>query len=87
MEMFVMKKTELPALLLQCLTELGGEADIVTVCKYFWKHYEVELQKSGDLLYTWQYDIRWAATELRKTGVMLDAKESPKGIWQLKKKF
>lgn len=79
-----MEKTELPALLLQSLTKLGGEADIVTVCKYFWEHYEVELQKSGDLLYTWQYDIRWAATELRKTGVMLDAKESPKGIWQLK---
>ena len=79
-----MKKTELPDLLLQCLTTLGGEADIVTLCKYFWEHYEAELQKSGDLLYTWQYDIRWAATELRKSGVMLDAKESPKGIWQLR---
>lgn len=34
--------------------------------------------------YTWQYDIRWAATELRKTGFMIEATESPRGIWQLK---
>lgn len=79
-----MKKNELPDLLFQCLKELGGEANIVAVCRYFWEHYEEELQNSGDLLYTWQYDIRWAATELRKRKIMLDAKESPKGVWQLK---
>lgn len=50
----------------------------------FWDHYEEELRRSGDLLYTWQYDIRWAATELRKTGFMIEATESPRGIWQLK---
>ena len=47
-------------------------------------HYEEELKHSGDLLYTWQYDIRWAATELRKTGFMIEATESPRGLWQLK---
>ena len=74
----------LPELLMSCLQELGGEASIVKVCKCFWEHYEEELKHSGDLLYTWQYDIRWAATELRKTGFMIEATESPRGLWQLK---
>ena len=34
--------------------------------------------------YSWQYDFRWGATELRKKGIMRDAKESPRGLWQLK---
>ena len=42
---------------------------------------------------TWNYDIRWAATELRKNGRMKPAHskenpeelvdESPKGIWEI----
>ena len=53
-----MTKDLLPELLVHCLKELGGEATIVQVCKRFWLHYEDELKHSGDLLYTWQYDIR-----------------------------
>ena len=79
-----MTKDHLPELLIDCLKELGGEATIVQVCKCFWRHYEDELKHSGDLLYTWQYDIRWAATELRKAGKMIDANESPRGLWQLR---
>ena len=79
-----MTKDMLHELLMSCLQELGGEASIVKVCKCFWEHYEEELKHSGDLLYTWQYDIRWAATELRKTGFMIEATESPRGLWQLK---
>ena len=53
------------------------------VCRVFWTHYEDELKASGDILYTWQYDIRWAATDLRKSGIMKDAADCPKGIWSL----
>lgn len=45
------------------------------------------------MFYTWNYDIRWAATELRKEGRMKPAyskenpgelvDESPKGIWEI----
>lgn len=38
----------------------------VDVCKYVWQHYADELKRSGDLFYTWQYDIRWAAQRLRR---------------------
>lgn len=82
-----MTREILPELLYSSLEELGGEATIVKVCKYFWEHYENELKNSGDLLYTWQYDIRWAATELRKNGEMVAASDSPRGLWQLSEKI
>lgn len=62
---------------------MGGQTNIVDVCKYVWNHYENALQNSGDLFYTWQYDIRWAATELRKTKRMKEAEQSPRGIWEI----
>ena len=53
------------------------------MCKHFWDTYEQDLRDSGNLFYTWQYDIRWAATELRKDGDMKPAEESRKGVWEL----
>lgn len=78
-----MKREDLPHILHESITELGGAADIVTVCKHVWDNYRVELEKSGDLFYTWQYDIRWAATELRKNGIMRPAESSARGVWEL----
>jgi len=37
----------------------------------------------GDLFYTWQYDMRWAATKLRRDGKLKAATRSPKGTWEL----
>lgn len=78
-----MTKDMLPDLLYDVLQEMGGCGAIVLVCKKFWAKHENELKKSGDLFYTWQYDIRWAATTLRKTGRMIDAKVSPSGVWEI----
>ena len=79
----VLDRNNLPDLLEKTLIALGGQATIIKVCKCFWNTHENDLRKSGDLFYTWQYDIRWAATELRKNGTMKSAKDSPKGIWEL----
>ena len=78
-----MTKDMLPDLLCDVLQGLGGRGAIVTVCKEFWAKHENELKKSGDLFYTWQYDIRWAATTLRKAGRMIDANVSPSGVWEI----
>lgn len=78
-----MNKDKLPELLYSAIEDLGGKSTIVEVCKYFWEHYENELKESEDLLYTWQYDIRWAATKLRKDNRMIDASISPRGIWEI----
>jgi hypothetical protein len=51
-----------------------------------WKKHEPELRKSGDLFYTWQYGMRWAATELRKQEIMVLADSSERGKWELTEK-
>ncbi|GAB6124732.1 hypothetical protein JCM14124_04380 [Humidesulfovibrio idahonensis] len=52
------------------LNDLGGSAHIIPICKHIWNHHEHELRDSGDLFYTWQYDVRWAGQKLRDTGVL-----------------
>ena len=54
----------------QALNSLGGKGWPKDVAKYIWDHYEAELKGSGALLYTWQYDARWAAQALRNEGVL-----------------
>ncbi|WP_159650437.1 hypothetical protein [Vibrio atypicus] len=61
----------------------GGEARLIEVAKYIWHNHEKELRKSGDLFYTWQYYMRWAATQLRKDKVLKSVDESPSGVWTL----
>ncbi len=53
------------------------------VAKYIWDNHRDEILASPHLVYTWQYDYRWVAMELRKEGLLRPAKESPKGVWEL----
>ena len=76
-------REELRDWLIEALKANKDSASIVEVCKYVWDNYENQLRRSGDLFFTWQYDIRWAATQLRKEDIMRAANLSPKGIWEL----
>lgn len=67
----------------EALKSLGGKGRIAELCKYIWENHEKELRQSGDLFYTWQYDIRWAAHQLRKSKKMKPQASSLKGIWEL----
>ena len=69
--------------LIEALKAHNGRASIAELCKYIWEKYENELRRSGDLFFTWQFDIRWAATYLRKKGIMRAVELSPRGIWEL----
>lgn len=69
--------------LYEALKGIGGSGRIADLCKYVWKHHEEDLRQSGDLFYTWQYDIRWAAYQLRQSGKMKPDNLSTKGIWEL----
>ena len=53
---------------LRALRDLGGKGWPKDVAKYVWENYEDDLRASGDILYTWQYDLRWAAQKLRNSG-------------------
>ena len=67
----------------EALTDLNGTGRIVDVAKHIWKHHENDLKSSGDMFYTWQYDMRWAATKLRESKKILPAEKSQKGEWKL----
>jgi len=68
----------------EALRANGGRADVLTLSKAIWEAHEADLRASGDLFYTWQYDIRWAANILRRTGRMKPAEDSERGLWELK---
>ncbi len=74
---------DLSNMIIEALRYYGGRASLVEICKYVWNNYESELRKSGDLFFTWQYRIRWQATQLRKKGILKPADSTPKGIWEI----
>jgi hypothetical protein len=76
-------KLDLGGWIVEALRANDGSARLVEICRHVWEHHEVDLRRSGDLFYTWQYDIRWAATNLRHTGVLRAASVSPVGVWEL----
>lgn len=61
-----------------------GSAYIVDVARSIWSEHEADLKVSGDLFFTWQYDMRWAANQLRRNEIMVSVDDSPRGVWQLK---
>ncbi|MFB3916805.1 MAG: hypothetical protein ACE14M_08750 [Terriglobales bacterium] len=81
---FVMATREdLEHWLTEALAASGGSASIVEVCKYIWANHEADLKDYGDLFYTWQYDVRWAANRLRRKKVMRSVEQSPPHVWEL----
>lgn len=76
-------KDDLMAWVLTALEELGGSGTVVEVCEVVWRRHEPELRTSGDLFYTWQYDIRWAAQRLRDEGCLQSAKGARRAPWSL----
>ena len=76
-------REDLKDFVVEALRAHNKRASIVEICKYVWDNHEAELRSSGDLFYTWQYEIRWAGYELRKTGTLLSAGRQQKGMWEL----
>lgn len=68
---------------IEALNDLGGSASFLDISKYVWEHHERHIRDIEDLLYEWQYELRWAAYFLRRDGTLKPATESPKGVWQL----
>ncbi|MGE4385740.1 MAG: hypothetical protein AB7E39_07770 [Endomicrobiaceae bacterium] len=87
-----MTRQDLPELLYKTIKSLGGSAKMQEIFEKFWEVYYKDLEKSGELFYTWNYDIRWAATKLRNEKRMKPASKkenshgvdvSPQGIWEI----
>ncbi len=69
--------------ILEALDELGGSGRPVDVCRIVWQQHQQEIEESGDMLYKWQYDIRWAKQILRDNGQLLPPDRSPHHVWTL----
>jgi hypothetical protein len=68
--------------IVEALDAFGG-ARVVDVCKHIWDHHEDELRAAGDLFYTWQYEVRWAAQMLRHAGTLAPAAPNRRGWWEV----
>lgn len=79
----MLTRDDLKPWILDALQANSGRATVVQVCRYVWQNHEVELRRAGDLFFTWQYDIRWAATKLRHEGKLAQTDRKSPTPWQL----
>jgi methylmalonyl-CoA mutase cobalamin-binding subunit len=79
----IVTREELCEWVVDALKARGGASTVVGVAKHIWDRHEKELRQSGDRFYTWQYDIRWAAKQLRDQGVLKPVKDSKTLPWEL----
>lgn len=79
----MMNREALEVFIIESLKEFGQPTHYTDICKWVWKNYEKTLKNSGDMFYVWQYEIRWAATDLRGKGILKPVIESKKGLWEL----
>ncbi len=79
-------RDDLQEWVVEALQALGDEGRIVEICKYIWDHHESDLRASGDLLYTWQYDVRWAGQVLRNRKVLRAVDGNRSKPWKLVRK-
>jgi hypothetical protein len=76
-------KNQLKQWVLEALSELGGSGSVVDVCEVIWRRHEPHLRVTRDLFFTWQYDVRWAAQELRDAGELTSLAGNRRGPWQI----
>ncbi len=79
----MIERNDLQRWVVDALMHYGGRARLIDVAKHIWRNHREELEASGDLLFKWQYDMRWAATVLRKKGKLRAAEDSERGVWEL----
>jgi len=79
----IITRNDMVQLVCEALESLGGEGTIVDTAAVIWKNYKDDLESSGDIFYTWQYDMRWARHKLSKTGKLTTEKRGKESIWKL----
>ena len=78
-----MQKHDLEDIVFEALKALGGSGTIVEIAREIWIRHEADLRSSGDLFFTWQYDIRWAKKRLRDQNLLQVVRSGQKSVWTL----
>jgi len=76
-------KADLKDWIVDALKASGGRAPHIDVAKYIWANHRDDLEAAGNLFYTWQYDMRWAADRLRRESKLMPKPKGDQGPWQL----
>ena len=69
--------------IIEAMTELGGCGSLVDVCTCIWTKHEAELRSSGELFYTWQYDVRWVGNQLRQRKILKPMEGCRRRMWEM----
>lgn len=67
----------------EALQQLGGSGTIIDVARRVWDRHEPDIREAGDLLFEWQYELRWAGDILRRNGTLRPSDDSQRGVWEL----
>lgn len=67
----------------ESLKQLEGRGTILDISRVVWERHEADIRAEGDLLFEWQYELRWAGDILRKDGILRPTSHVPRGIWEL----
>lgn len=76
-------KDDLKGWVIEALNAYGGQAHHTDVARHIWDHHRADLEASGKLFYSWQYDMRWAADHLRREGRLMPKPRGDRGPWRL----
>lgn len=76
-------KKDLMLFVREALELLGGQGTIVEVAEQIWADHKDTLEASGDIFYTWQYDMRWARHQLKVKCILKTVRVSGKSVWIL----
>jgi len=84
---YVSGKTILQSWVVEALRDLGGAGTPSEVARLVWEQHEDDLRRSGNLFFTWQYDLRWAAQKLRDSGALRSVDGDRRSLWELERGY
>jgi hypothetical protein len=79
----LIRKQDMALLVCDALESRGGKGTIVEVATFIWENYKDELEASGEIFYTWQYDMRWARHRLSEKGKLITKSRGRESVWVL----
>ena len=79
----LIRKQDMTILVSDALESLGGKGTIVEVAAEIWKHHKDDLEASGEIFYTWQYEMRWARHRLSEAGKLKTKLKDRESVWEL----
>ena len=79
----MIERNDLQTWVVDALSYHGGKARLINVARHIWENHEEELRQSDDTFYKSQYEMRWAAMQLRKKGKLKSVEDSKRGVWEI----